>query len=173
LSARRHFSSRLLAEGPEAGAKLFGKELRLFPRGEVAALLNLVVVDEVGIGTLRPTSGGLVEFVGEHAHGNWNGDALRTEKGELVFPIEACRRNCRVCQPEQRDIVEDVVWREAFGLPVERTRDEFQTARVVIEQEGREANRRVRKSGHSLRACSHPEGVVNMLVEENELIVRT
>jgi len=86
----------------------------------VAALLSLVVVDEVGIGTLRPTSGGLVEFVREHAHGNWDGDALGTEKGELVLPIEACRRNCCVCQPEQRDIVKDFVRREAFGLPVER-----------------------------------------------------
>src|SRR5579859_714977 len=34
LGVSRNFPGRLLAEGPEAGAKLSGKEFGLFPRGE-------------------------------------------------------------------------------------------------------------------------------------------
>jgi hypothetical protein len=64
--------------------------------------------------------------------GNWDRDAFNIEKAELVLPVEASRRDRRVRQPEQRDIVEDIVRREAFGLPVERTRDELQTAYVLV-----------------------------------------
>src|SRR6266567_1762839 len=88
LGARRHSSGRF-PKRPEACAKLFGKELRLFPSGEMAALFHLVVVDEIGIGPLRPVPGRLVEFIGEDAHGSRDFDALGTEKGELILPIEA------------------------------------------------------------------------------------
>src|SRR5882757_6590629 len=83
------FLDRLLPKRPEAHAKLFGKELRLFPGGEMAALLHLVVVDEIGIGPLRPLPRRLVEFVREDAHGSRDLDALGTEEGELVLPVEA------------------------------------------------------------------------------------
>jgi hypothetical protein len=55
----------------------------------MTALFHLVVVDEIGIGPLRPVPGRLVEFVREDAHGGWDFDALGTEKGELILPIEA------------------------------------------------------------------------------------
>ena len=57
-SERAHrISDRLFPERPEARADLFGQELRLFPGGEVPALFQLVVVDELGIGPLRPVRG--------------------------------------------------------------------------------------------------------------------
>ncbi len=40
-----------------------------------------------------------------------------------------------------RDVVEDVVAREALGLSVEDARDELVAARVVIEEIGRQADR--------------------------------
>src|SRR5258705_13779342 len=108
-----------IAERPKAHAKLFGKKLRLFPGGEMTALFHLVVVDEVGIGPLCPVPGRLVEFVRKDADGHWDLDALGTEKGKFILPIEASRRNPSVGQPEQRDIIENIVRRETFGLPVE------------------------------------------------------
>src|SRR6202011_5719727 len=131
--ARAYLSDRLFPKRTEARAKLFGKKLRLFPGSEMTALFHLVVVDEIGIGPLRPVPGRLVEFVREDAHGSRDFDALGTEKGELILPIEASRRNPRVGQPEQRDVVAHIVRREAFGLPLNGTRDELQTARVVVE----------------------------------------
>src|SRR6202171_3414883 len=83
------FLDRFFPQRPEARAKLFGKQLRLFPGSEMAALFHLVVVDEIGIGPLRPGPGRLVEFVREDAHGSWDFDALGAEKGELILPIEA------------------------------------------------------------------------------------
>ena len=40
-----------------------------------------------------------------------------------------------------RDVVEDVVAREALGLSVEDARDELIAARVVVEELGRQADR--------------------------------
>ena len=54
-----------LAQRPERRAKLFGKELRLFPGGEVAALGGLVEVDEVGVDLLGPAARGLEDLAGE------------------------------------------------------------------------------------------------------------
>ena len=42
-----------------------GKNHRLFPGGEVAALFGLVVVDQVGIGPFGPAPRGLVLLAGE------------------------------------------------------------------------------------------------------------
>src|SRR4029453_9674662 len=75
----------LRAQRPEACAKFFCKELRLFPRREMATLCHLVVVDEIGIGPLGPAPRRLVELVRENAHGNRDFDALGSEKGELVL----------------------------------------------------------------------------------------
>src|SRR5688572_24948729 len=43
-----------LPQRPESYAHLFHQELRLLPRGEVSAFVELVVVDESGIGALGP-----------------------------------------------------------------------------------------------------------------------
>lgn len=82
---------RLFAKRLETGTKLFCQKFRLFPRGEVTTFLDFAVVGEVGVGTLSPASRRLIEFIREHAYGDRNGDALRSEKWELVLPIEACR----------------------------------------------------------------------------------
>ena len=91
----------------------------------MTALFHLVVMDEIGIGPLCPGPGCLVEFVREDAHGSWDFNALGTEEGLLILPIESGRRDRCVGQPEQRDIVEDIVRCQTLGLSVERTRDEF------------------------------------------------
>src|SRR5438128_1509979 len=104
------------AQRLEGSAQLGAEQPGLLPGGEVAALVELVVVDEIGIGPLGPVAGRLVELIREDAHRGWDLDALGTEEGELVLPIEASRRNRGVRQPEQRDVVEDVVRCDAFGL---------------------------------------------------------
>jgi hypothetical protein len=56
---------------------LFGKELRLLPGRETTATVEPLVVDQVvGIGALSPTSGRLVELVGEDADSERDGDGL-------------------------------------------------------------------------------------------------
>ena len=52
----KHFASLnlLITQRPEGSAQLLTEDLRLFPRGEVAALISLVPVDEVAEGTLPP-----------------------------------------------------------------------------------------------------------------------
>jgi hypothetical protein len=71
----------------------------------VAAFVELVVVDEVGIGPLCPTARGLILLTRKDTHSHWNGYALGVEKAALVFPIETGRRDSRVRQPIERDVV--------------------------------------------------------------------
>jgi hypothetical protein len=72
-----------LAKRPEARPDLFGKELRLFPGGEVPALVDLVVVDEVGVGPLGPAARRLVLLAGKDARGHRDGHALALKKPPL------------------------------------------------------------------------------------------
>jgi hypothetical protein len=53
------------AEGPEARAELLGEQLRLLSCGEVTAPVELVVVDQLGIGPLGPTPRGLIGLAGK------------------------------------------------------------------------------------------------------------
>ena len=55
----------------------------------MVALADLVEVDEMGVGSLGPGPGGLVELVREDADGRRDGDALEVEEAELVLPVEA------------------------------------------------------------------------------------
>src|SRR5215472_1204459 len=84
-----------LAQCPERRADLFGEQLRLFPGGEVAALVDLVVVDEVGVGPFGPAPRCLILLAGKDAHGHRDGDALGVEEAALVLPIETRRRDPR------------------------------------------------------------------------------
>jgi hypothetical protein len=55
----------------------------------VTALVELVVVDELGIRPLRPAPRRWIELVGEDAHGNRDGDAFGIEiPFAPVLPIE-------------------------------------------------------------------------------------
>src|SRR5215212_2036907 len=80
--------THLLAKRREAVANLFREQLRLFPGREVAALVELVVVDEVGICLLGPTPRHLIEIVRKDAHGYGHGDALRVEEAKRVLSVE-------------------------------------------------------------------------------------
>src|SRR5918992_4286942 len=135
-----------LAKRPEARSDLVAEQLRLLPSREVPALVDPVEVDEIGVGLLRPTPRHLIELIGKAAHRDRDGDALRTEEGELVLPIQTPRRDPRVRQPVVGDVVEDVVSREALGLSVEDTCDQRQTSRVVVEHPGGQADGRIRNS---------------------------
>ena len=77
-------------------------------------------MDEFGICLLCPAPRGRIEFVREDAHGNRDGDAFGIEIPEFapILPIETGAGKRRVRQPGDRDVVEDVVAREAFGFPV-------------------------------------------------------
>ena len=97
-------------------------------------------MDQFGIRPLRPAPRGWIEFVREDAYGNRNGDAFGVEKPEFVLPIETGARKRRVRQPGDRDVVEDVVAREALRLSVKDARDERIAARVVIEEIRRQAD---------------------------------
>ena len=84
----------------------------------MAAFVDLVVMDEFGIRLLRPAPWSRIDFVRKDAHGNRDGDAFGIEIPEfvLILPIETGARKRRVRQPGDRDVVEDVIAREALGL---------------------------------------------------------
>ncbi len=130
-------SSDRFAKGAEARPNLFCEKLRLFPRREVAAFVELVVMDELGIRPLCPTPRGCIDLVWKNAYGYGDGDVFRGEKGKLAFPIQTSRRDRRVRQPVERDVVEDVVSRKALSLTVEDARDE----RVAALRRGRASRR--------------------------------
>src|SRR3984893_6451641 len=95
IAAHIHQSAQRL----ERRAKLRREDLRLLPGREVAALVDLVVIDELGIRPLRPAPRGLIELVRKGAHRGRDGDVFRGEKRELALPIETSRRDRRVRQP--------------------------------------------------------------------------
>src|SRR5439155_14085380 len=140
VDGRAHDFSPLLAQRSQPVAELVDEQLGLLPGGKMPALVELVVVDEVGIGLLRPTPRHLIELVRKDAYGYGDGDALWVEEAELVFPIEASRRDPRVRQPVVGDVVENVVSGKALGLSVEDTYDQRQASRVVVEHPGGEAD---------------------------------
>src|SRR5262249_27456357 len=96
-----------LAQRTESGAELFGKQLRLLPTGEVPALVDLVVTDEVRICPLDPALRRQICLARKDAHGDRDGDASGIPKATLVLPIEPRRRNPRVRQPVECDVVKD------------------------------------------------------------------
>src|SRR5258707_13748241 len=105
------------------------------------AFLNLVVVDQFGKRPLCPAPRGWIELVRKDAHGNRDGDAFGIEiPFAKILPVETGAGNRRVRQPGDRDIVEDVVAREALRVTVEDACDEFVAARVVIKEIRSEAN---------------------------------
>ena len=89
----------------------------LFPGRKVAALFEFVEMDQFGVRPLRPASGSGIEFVREDAHGYRDGDAFGIEiPFAPILPIETGARKRRIRQPGDRDVVEDIVAREALRL---------------------------------------------------------
>src|SRR5882762_5986186 len=164
----------LLPERAERRPQVLGEERRLFPGREVPAFGELVVIDEFGKCPLRPAPRGWIELVREDAHGNWDGDAFGIEiPFAPILPIETGARNCRVRQPGERDVVEDVVAREALRLPVKDARDERIAARVVIKEIGRQTDGGIRDCVQRLRSQPHLEAVTDALcIDEAQPLVR-
>src|SRR5204862_7087304 len=98
---------------------------------------KLVEIDQFGISALRPTPRGRVDLVGKDADCRGDRDVLGSKKWQLALPIETSGRDCRVRQPIERDVVEDIGAGQPLVLSIEDARDELVTARVVIEHPGR------------------------------------
>src|SRR3954454_5475241 len=130
-----------LAQRSEPRADFVAEQLRLFPCREMPADGHLVVVDELGVSLLCPTPRHPIELAREDAHCNRERDALGAEEGQLVFPIEAFRRDPGGRQPVVGNVVEHVVSGKALGLTVEDTGDQRQASGVVVKQPGGQANR--------------------------------
>src|SRR6202011_948388 len=129
-----------LAQRLERRTKLGHEDLWLFPGRKVPAFVELVVMNELGIGFFCRTPRSWIQLVRKRAHGNGDGNAFDTEKRQLVFRIETSRRIPRVRQPVERNVVEDVVSRQAFGLSVEDAGDERVTFVVVVDHPGGQAD---------------------------------
>src|SRR5215208_494203 len=114
-----------LAQCPESRSDIFNEQLRLFPGREVSAFIVLVVIDQFGISLLCPAPRRWIEFIRKDAHGNRDRDDAfdSEERGQLVLPIQTRAGNRGVGQPRDRDIVEDIVAREALGLAIKDARD--------------------------------------------------
>src|SRR5438034_6143280 len=142
----------------------FGNEVPgLLPRSEVAPLGKLVVMDELGVGLLRPALRRRIDLVRECAHGDRDLEAADVEEAPLCHlpgvPVETSRGDRGVRQPVHRDVVEDVVPREAFLLSIEDARDERVAARVVVQDPRGQADGRVHETVERLRPKPHLVGV--------------
>ena len=95
---------------PERRPHLLGEHLRLFPGREVAALRQPVVVDQLGIGALRPAARSGVDLVREDADPDRQVDTLRREERRACSPSRGEPRRspssstsrasrCRGCRP--------------------------------------------------------------------------
>src|SRR6185436_12286114 len=107
------------------------------------------------------------------AHRNRDGHTLRSEKRELVFPIQSSRRNCRARQPIERDVVEDVISRQALCLAVKDACDEFVTSNVVVYHPCCEADWGILERIQRLRPVIHLLRVAEAILEkEVKLFIR-
>src|SRR5258705_11831705 len=128
-------------------------------------------MDEFGVRPLCPTARGGVDLIWKDAHGNGDRDVLGGEKGKLVFPIQTSRRDRRVGQPVEGDVVENVISRKALGLAGKNARHERLTGLVVVEHPSRQADGRVRNPVTRLWAVRHLEGIAKaLLIEKGEPI---
>jgi len=76
-------------------------------------------MDQFWIRPLCPAPRGWIEFVREDAYRNRDGDTFGIEiPFPKILPIETSARKGRVRQPGDRDVVENVVAREALGVPL-------------------------------------------------------
>jgi hypothetical protein len=90
-------------------------------------------------------------------------DVLDVEKRKLVFPIETTRRNPRVSEPVERDVVEHVVsCKLILGLswrgPMQRRGDRRRRLGITVtvaDKPGCQADGRIRNSVERLRARRH------------------
>src|SRR5947209_20492650 len=104
-NSRAHLSSKWA----ECGPKLLRENLWLFPSCKMPAFRETVVVRQLGICFLRPATWRCVNLVGEHADRCRDRNAFGSEEREFALPIQPSRRNRRICQPIEGNVVENVI----------------------------------------------------------------
>src|SRR6266850_3258396 len=108
--------SLLLPERSEGGAQLGGEKLWPFPGCEVAALVDLVEIDQVAIGAAGPCLRGAIDVLRKYGDGHRQRDLGSLPRGRLrgvasdVLPIQAPRRGRAVGEPVQCEVVKDLVF---------------------------------------------------------------
>src|ERR1700753_2150415 len=98
----------------ERGAQLGREQFRFLPGGKVTALVDLVVVDEGGVGLLDPAAWRRDDLArkcgeGDRDRNGWRSLTARVSCGLCCLPVRAGRRGAGAGQPVERDVVEDVV----------------------------------------------------------------
>src|SRR5262249_1501767 len=123
-----------LAHWPEGSAHFLAEELRLFPRCEVAAEVDLVEVDKVAECALDPTPRRAEGLIWEDSEGCGHGDRPRISRS-CFFPIES-RRGCAcVRDPVERHVVEELVTRQRACRSAGKGAGELCVAdRVVVKE---------------------------------------
>jgi hypothetical protein len=89
----------------------------------VTAFIKLVVMDQLGIRPLRPAPRRRIDLVREDADSDRDLDPSDVEEASTRrnlrgVPVETSGRDSGVCQPVERDVLEDVVRRKAFVFPL-------------------------------------------------------
>ena len=160
-------------QGLEGRPQFLSKNRWLLPCREVATFVELVVINEIGIGPLGPAPRSLICLAGEDAHGHRNRDALSVPKATLVFPIEPRRRDTRVRQPIERDVIENLIPRQfargARGSVQSRgdRSGRLSASIIVVEKPGSQADGRIRNAVQRLRARCHKSGVGDSLLQRS------
>jgi hypothetical protein len=147
-------SPLVLPQVAEPCPHLACEEFGLFPGGEVAASVDLVEVDEVGVGLLGPAARGSVLLARKDAHGNGDGDALHVEAAALPSTPRQFRtgeplaRPVADCPRREIDAVTAVV---AVALSAEPTGS-------VAGMPGRRCRMALSRSGNSSNSCRRMPG---------------
>src|SRR5260370_35102466 len=77
----------------KAGSKLFHKQIGLFERGEVAAAIQPVPINQIWIALLGPAARHAEKLFREDAPAHWNSNRFRAPFAE-AFPILTHRHSC-------------------------------------------------------------------------------
>src|SRR4029453_11996783 len=85
-----------LAQGPKRRPDLLREQFRFLPGREVAALVDLVEVDEVVVGLLGPAARRAVDLAREDGDGRGGRDVHGVEVVGVVLPVEAGSGRSRV-----------------------------------------------------------------------------
>ena len=137
----------------------------------------------LSIRPLCPTSRGLIVLAGKDAHSSWDGDIGCVIKIEVKFPIETSRRNRRVRQPVECEVVEYIVsCQVTCGVSIDRAPEHGRGHRrrrlaitvTVVKEPSGQADGRIRQSVQCLRASCHHLCVGTFLRKQiRELLVST
>jgi len=130
----------------------------------VPAFVNPVVINEFVIRPLRPTSRGLIVLAGKDTHSSWDRHMSRVIQIEVKFPIETSRRNRRVGQPVECEVIEYIVSCQiTCGVSIYRAPEYCRSDRcrglaitvAVVKEPSCQADGRIRQSVQRLRASRH------------------